>query len=84
MPFFSPPHLHDDPRLRIAEHATHRCQWAQPRKPVRVLQPSLFAHRQIMPSFALRSKRSNPCTARLPSTNHHIFYPLDSVKTLFF
>ena len=81
MPFFSPPHLHDDPRLRIAEHATHCCQGAQPGKPVRVLQPSLFAHRQIMPSFALRSKRSNPCAVRFPGTNRITFYPLDSVKT---
>ncbi|HLC23735.1 MAG TPA: hypothetical protein VJL08_04775 [Dehalococcoidia bacterium] len=53
----------------------------QPRKAVRVLQPSLFAHCRIMPGFSLSSKRSNPCAARLPGTNLTIFYPLDFPKT---
>jgi len=81
MPFFSPPHQYHNPRPRIAEHAMPGCQWAQPGKPVCILQPSLFDHRQIMSSFALRSKRSNPCAVRVSSTNCLTFYPLDSVKT---
>ncbi|MFI5364849.1 MAG: hypothetical protein ACHQ4J_04420, partial [Candidatus Binatia bacterium] len=46
-----------------------------------VLQPSLFAHRRIMPSFSLRPKPSNPCAVRLSGANITIFYPLDFPKT---
>jgi hypothetical protein len=84
MPFFSPPHQHHDSRLRVAEHATHCCLRAQPGKTVRVLQPSLFAHRRIMPSFPFRSKRSNRSPVRLPGTKLPFLYPLDSPKTRFY
>jgi len=81
-PFFSPPHQHHDPRLRIAKEPTHCCQRAQPSKAIRILQPPLFAHRTIMPSFPLTAKRSNACAMRLSSANLTILYPLDFPKTL--
>jgi hypothetical protein len=73
---------HHDPRLRIATHPTHCCQREQPGEAIRVLQPSLFAHRQITPGFPLGSKPSNLCAAQLSSANLTILYALDFPKTL--
>lgn len=82
MLFFSPPNQHDDPRHRIAKNTPHRRQWTYPSKPICVLQPSPFSHRQIMPSFSLYSKLSKPSPAGLSVAMHPILYPHDFLKTL--
>ena len=46
-----------------------------------ILQRSSFGHRQILPSFPLSPKRSNPRPMRLSTTTNPIFYPHDFLKT---
>jgi hypothetical protein len=71
--FFSPAHEPDEAGLGVTEESAHDRLGAAAREPVRVFQPTMFSHEEIMPSFSPPGNSENPKKKGIRRLQPHFF-----------